>query len=84
MKGICDLTHCSESVLGITLPSMHQQPNGVDCGVFAVAFPVDLLNEFAEVGKRFDVRKMRLYLLKYLEEDEFILFPGSNKHIKLS
>ena len=30
MKGICDLTHCSESVLGIILPSMHQQANGVD------------------------------------------------------
>ena len=52
MKGICDLTHCSESVLGIILPSMHQQANGVDCGVLAVAFPVDILNEFAEVGKR--------------------------------
>ena len=84
MKGICDLTHCSESVLGIILPSMHQKTNVVDCGLFAVAFPVDILNEFAEVGKRFDVRKMRLYLLKCLEEDELILFPESDKHTKLS
>ena len=84
MKGICDLTHCSESVLGITLPSMHQQPNGVDCGVFAVAFPVGILIGSPEVGKRFEVKKMRSHLLKCLEEDEFILFPGSNKHTKLS
>ena len=84
MKGICDLAHCSEGVLGIILPSMHQQPNGVDCGVFAIAFPVGILIGFPEVGKRFDVKKMKSHLLKCLEEDEFILFPRSRKHTKLS
>ena len=63
---------------------MQQQPNGVDCGVFAVAFAVDILNEFAEIGKRFDVEKMRLHLLKCFEEEEFTLFPRSHKHTKLS
>ena len=53
----CDLAHCSESVLEIVLPSVQQEPNGVDCGVFAIAFAVDILNRFAEIGKRFDVRK---------------------------
>ena len=84
MKQICDLAHCSESVLGIILPSVQQQPNGVDCGVFAIAFAVDILNGFAEIGKRFDVGKMRSHLLKCLEEEEFTLFPRSHKHTKLS
>ena len=44
MKQICDLAHCSESLLGIILPSVQQQPNGVDCAVFAIAFAVDILN----------------------------------------
>ena len=57
MKQICDLVHCSESVLGIILPSAQQQPNGVDCGVFAIAFAVDILSGFAEIRKRFDVKK---------------------------
>ena len=79
MKQICDLAHCSESVLGIILPSVQQQPNCVDCGVFAIAFAVDILNGFAEIGKRFDVGKMRSHLLKCLEEEEFTLFPRSHK-----
>ena len=62
MKQICDLAHCSESVLGIILPSVQQQPNCVDCGVFAIAFAVDILNGFAEIGKRFDVGKIRSHL----------------------
>ena len=71
-------------MLGIILPSVQQQPNGVDCGVFAIAFAVDILNGFAEIGKRFDVGKMRSHLLKCLEEEEFTLFPRSHKHTKLS
>ena len=62
MKQICDLAHCSESVLGIILPSVQQQPNGVDCGVFAISFAFDILNGFAEIGKRFDVGKIRSHL----------------------
>ena len=76
MKKICDLAHRSESVLGIILLSMQQQLNGVDCGVFAKAFSV------TDIGKCFDVRKMRSHLLKCFEE-EFTLFLKSLKHIKL-
>ena len=64
MKQICDLAHCSESVQGIILPSVQQQPSGVDCSVFGIAFAADVLHGFAEIGKRFDVRKMMLHLLK--------------------
>ena len=84
MKLICDLAHCSESVLKIIPPSVQQQPNGVDCGVFAIAFGVDILNRFAEIGIRFDVGNMRSHLLRCLEEEEFTLFPRSHRHTKLS
>ena len=63
MKQICDLVHCSKSVLGIILSRVQQQPIGVDCGWFAIVFAVDILNGFAETGKRFDVRKMRSHLI---------------------
>ena len=84
MKQICDLAHCSESLLGIILPSVLQQPNGVDCGVFAIAFAAYILNAFAKIRKRFDIGKMRSHLLKCLEEEEFTLFPRSHKDTKLS
>ena len=80
MKQICELVHCSESVLEIILPIVQQQPIGVDCGVFAIAFAVGIF----ETGKRFDVGKTRSHLLKCLEEKEFTLFLISHKHTKLS
>ena len=80
MKQICELVHCSESVLEIILPIVQQQPIGVDCGVFAIAFAVGIF----ETGKRFDVGKIRSHLLKCLEEKEFTLFLISHKHTKLS
>ena len=43
MKKICDLAHCSESVLGIILQSMQQQLNGVDCGVSANVLRLQIL-----------------------------------------
>ena len=41
--------------------------NCVNCGVLVIAFAVDILNGFTEIGKRFDVGKMRSFL-KCLEE----------------
>ena len=51
MKQIFDLAYYSESVLGIILPSVRQQPIGVGCGVFAIAFASDILNGCAVTGK---------------------------------
>ena len=83
MKQICDLDHCSESFLGIISSSVQQQPISVDCGVFAIAFVFDILNRFAETGKRFHVGKMRSHPLKCLEQEQ-LLFLRSHKHTKLS
>ena len=47
------------------------------------AIAVNILNGFAKTEKRFDVREMR-YLLKCLEEEEFILFLRTHKHTTLS
>ena len=84
MKQICDLANCSESILGIILSSVQQQPNGVTCGVFLIAFVFDILNGFAEIGKFFNVGKLRSHLLNCLGEEEFTLFLRSHKHTKLS
>ena len=47
---------------------MHQQSNGVNCSVFAMAFAVDILHGFVEMGKRFVVETMRSHLLNYFRE----------------
>ena len=43
-----------------------------------------ILNGFAETEKRFSVRKMRLHLLRCLEEEGLTWFLKSYKHTKLS
>ena len=83
MKQICDLANCSESVLGIILSSVQQQSNGVTCGVFLIVFGFDFLYGFAEIGKFFNIGKLRSHLLNCLEEEEFTLFLRSHKHTKL-
>ena len=64
MKPICAVANRSENVLGIILPSVQQQTNGVNLSFFATAFAVGILNGFAEVGKRFDIRKISSHLHK--------------------
>ena len=72
MNQICDLAHYSERILGIILSKVQQR-----------SIAVNILNGFAETGKRFDVGKMR-HLLKCLEEEEFTLFLRTDKHTTLS
>ena len=50
------------------MASMQQQPNGVNCSVFVIAFAVDILHGFAEMEKRFVVETMRSHLLNYFRE----------------
>ena len=49
------LAKCSEIASGITLSSVQQQHIDVDCRV--IAFAVDILNGFAETGKRSESEK---------------------------
>ena len=50
------------------MASMQQQPNVVNCSVFALAFAVDILHGFVEMRKRFIVETMRSHLLNHFRE----------------
>ena len=63
---------------------MQQQPDGVDCGVFPIAFAVDILNGSAEIGKRFDVGKWGWIFLDVWKKKNLHYFREVTKHTKLS
>jgi len=60
-----------------------QQNSGVDCGVFAIAHAVDLL-ESGECDATFDQVQMREHLLLCLKDGEFKPFPKTTQRCKRS
>ena len=57
------------------IKSVQQQPNGVDCGVFAIAFATALAFGDDPTRKRFNVKKMRHHLRDCLKVKRMSPFP---------
>ena len=58
----------------IFLP-VQQQPDGFNCGVFAIAFAAEILDGQSPIEASFDVAKMRDYLILCLEQETLHPFP---------
>ncbi|OCT77163.1 hypothetical protein XELAEV_18032359mg [Xenopus laevis] len=54
---------------------VHQQPNGNDCGVYAIANVCELLANGDPTGCRYDEKRMRQHLIECLERGEITPFP---------
>ena len=61
----------------IRLPRVQQQQNGVDCGVFAIAFATEFCFAKKELSKSliFDTKLMRPHLIQCIEFGKFTPFP---------
>ena len=57
------------------IKSLQQQPNGVDYGVFAIAFATALAFGNDPTKKRFDIKKMRRHLRDCLKVERMSPFP---------
>ena len=53
----------------IIFPTVQQQPNCSDCGVFAIAFAISLLYNIKPEKVRYDVSLMRSHLIKIFESN---------------
>lgn len=58
----------------IFLP-VQQQPDGFNCGVFAIAFAAEILDGQSPIEASFDVAKMRDHLILCLEQETLHPFP---------
>ena len=72
---IANFMNCSESAITTTFQPVQQQLNGVDCGVFAIAFATSLAFGEDPTQIAYDNRKLRDHLIKCLERHEMRPFP---------
>ena len=68
----------------VILPNVQQQQNSVDCGIFAIAFLVELCaNGFNNlINSTFDVSEMRNHLSVCIENKHFQPFPKTQDNVK--
>ncbi|XP_011349057.2 eukaryotic translation initiation factor 3 subunit A-like [Ooceraea biroi] len=59
----------------VKFPTVQSQPNGSDCGIFAIAFAVSLLFNIKPEKVRYDHSLMRLHLIKIFETNIIEHFP---------
>ncbi|XP_067213884.1 serine/threonine-protein kinase 10-like [Linepithema humile] len=59
----------------VKFPTVQKQPNGNDCGVFAIAFAISLLFNIKPEKVRYDHSLMRSHLIKIFESNMIEHFP---------
>ena len=75
-RQICSIVNYEQDVLKIIALPVQQQSNGVDCGVFAIAFISYILSQHkSPIDAKFNSSKMRPHLLHCLLEDKVTEFP---------
>ena len=75
IEQIADYSFCSKEELLLEIMPVQQQKNGVDCGLFAIAFATSLAFHEDPSVTSYDVERLRPHLVKSLEEGKLTMFP---------
>ena len=59
---------------------MQYQNDGHNCGIYAIAFAVDILDGLSPMESYFDVTQMRSHLINCLENEKLTSFPNVQNH----
>ena len=78
---ISSFSHCDLPEINVNVIPVQQQSNGVDCGVFSIAFATALAHGFDPSEMSFDLHQMRPHLLKCFAEEYMTPFPTTKKRI---
>ena len=76
---ICQLRRCNKKQLRINSRSVQRQGNGVDCGVFATTFAVELPFGESPEKKLLEPNLMSCHLSECLKKGEFFLLPSTKR-----
>ena len=82
VKQICLLRGTKVNKLNISIQAVQQQRNGVDCGILALCYAVDLTFNTNPVGRHYDLPKLRGHLYKCLTQKKFAPFPTSSRSVR--
>ena len=83
-RQISQITHTTEPVIRINRASVQQQTNGVDCGLFAIAFLTEICFSKDPREAEFNEKKMRRHLLSCFRSGLMLRFPSTSKRVKKS
>ena len=72
---ICSFVRPNSDTLTINMPNFQRQPNGRDCGIFAIAVATELANGRDPSFCYWDVARMRPHLIESLEGGRIEPFP---------
>ena len=64
----------------VEIKGVQQQTNSVDGGLFAIAFATSLAFGEDPANVTYDSTKLRMYLIKCLDENQMTCFPKSTKN----
>ena len=82
-RQICSILHCKKDKIKVKVVPVQQQKNGVDCGLFAVAFiQYVIVKNVNPTMVTFDQLQMRSHAIKAIESGRLDMFPTSQTTVK--
>ena len=81
-RQICAILHCDEPTLTINVVATQQQSNGVDCGVYAIAYAQCIAAKQDPSATTFIQASMRNTLLASLKDDAIKYFKAATSSVR--
>ena len=81
LRAICCIACCMDSALEVNCLQVQQQRNSIDCGVFAIAFAVDVCFGLPPNESCYDVIEMRNHLSTCLQLQELWPLPKISRRV---
>lgn len=81
LRQICCFLNPNIRVIKFGLVNIQWQPTDCECGLFAIAVATELANGNNPSKFRFSVEKMRQHVLECFENENFVMFPSSDRVI---
>nr|XP_047143262.1 uncharacterized protein LOC124817350 isoform X4 [Hydra vulgaris] len=78
-RQICNILHCQEKNLVFKVLPVQQQTNGVDCGIYAIAWARQILEtkSLPSTNLMFEESEIRSHLLKCISNNQIEIFPAT-------
>jgi hypothetical protein len=79
LRQIAKLLHAKERQIKVLSANVQQQSNGVDCGLYAIAFATEVAFGFDPSEATFLEEALRSHILKCFQDGKIERFPQQNK-----